>query len=75
MISYNIYIWHAFIVLRLKDWHIPPYSSALPNQSGEQPWQTVYTWLSILAAVIAGAAATYLIEKPCAKLILRKKAD
>ncbi len=75
MISYNIYIWHAFIALRLKEWHIPPYTAANPNQAGEQPWQTLFTWLSIFAAVAAGALATHLIEKPFAKLILRKKAS
>jgi peptidoglycan/LPS O-acetylase OafA/YrhL len=74
MISYNIYIWHAFLMLRLKEWHIPPYTSVNPNMAGEQPWQTLFTWLAMLAAIAAGALATHLIEKPCAKLLLRKKA-
>ncbi len=63
-ISYNFYIWHQFLALRLKDWHIPDYSSELPNQAGEQPWQLRYTLLCFLAAGLAGAAATYLWEKP-----------
>ena len=45
----------------------------LPNQAGEQPWQLHYTLVSLGAALILGALVTYLIERPCAKLILRKK--
>lgn len=73
MISYNIYIWHAYAALRLKEWRIPPYTAAQPNQAGEQPWQSLYTWLCMAAAIALGALATYLIEKPAARLLTRKK--
>lgn len=73
MISYNVYIWHAYAALRLKEWHIPPYTNPLPNQAGEQPWQLQYTLLSMAVAVVLGALVTYLIERPAARLILRKK--
>ena len=72
MISYNIYIWHALIALRLKEWHIPPYSAASTNQTGEQPWQSQFTWLSMVAAIAVGALATHLIEQPCSRFILRQ---
>jgi len=71
MISYNVYIWHAYAAIKLKEWQIPPYTAAMPNQAGEQPWQTQYTWLAIGTAIVIGALVTYLIEKPCAWLILR----
>ena len=73
MISYNFYIWHAYAALRLKEWHIPPYQNAMPNQASEQPWQTLYTLLSMAVAVGLGALFTYLVERPAAKAILRKR--
>ena len=73
MISYNVYIWHAYAAVRMKEWHIPAYENALPNQAGEQPWQLHYTLLSMAVAVALGALVTYLIEQPAAKLILGKK--
>lgn len=72
-ISYNLYIWHQFIALRLKDWHIPAYTAELPNQAGEQPWQTRYTLLCFLAAIAVGAVFTYLWEKPIARWARQKK--
>lgn len=73
MISYNVYIWHAYAALQLKEWHIPDYANPLPNQAGEQPWQTQYTLLCMAVAVLIGALVTYLIEKPAARLILRPR--
>lgn len=73
MISYNVYIWHAYAALKLKAWRIPPYLNPHPNQAGEQPWQLHYTLISMGTALLLGALITYLIERPCAKLILRKK--
>jgi peptidoglycan/LPS O-acetylase OafA/YrhL len=70
-ISYNFYIWHQFLALRLKDWHLPPYVSDLPNQAGEQPWQSQYTLLCFAAAIALAAAITYLVEKPLTKKMLR----
>ncbi|MCD7749169.1 MAG: acyltransferase [Oscillospiraceae bacterium] len=67
-ISYNYYIWHQFLACRLKDWHIPAYTSLLPNQAMEQPWQIQYTLLCFLAAGVAAAAITYLWEKPLYRL-------
>lgn len=72
-ISYNVYIWHAYAAIKMKEWHIPAYVNPSPNQAGEQPWQLHYTLLSLGAAVALGALITYCIERPAAKLILRKK--
>ena len=66
-ISYNFYIWHQFLACRLKDWHIPPYASQLPNQAGEQPWQRRYTLLCFIAAGVLATAITYLFERPIQK--------
>ena len=66
-ISYNFYIWHAHIALRLRAWHIPPYESEVPQSAGEQPWQTLYTCLCFIAALAVAAAVTYLWERPMSR--------
>ena len=63
-LSYGFYIWHQFLACRLKDGHIPSYTSELPNQTGEQPWQTLYMLLCPLAALAVSAGVTYAIEQP-----------
>lgn len=63
-ISYNFYIWHQVIAIRLKELHIPAYAADLPNKAGEQPWQTRYTWLCFLAAAAIATAITFLLERP-----------
>ena len=73
MISYNVYIWHSYAAIKLKEWHIPPYENPLPNQVGEQTWQTLYTLLCFATAILLGALATYLIEKPAARLLLKPR--
>lgn len=67
MVSYNFYIWHAQLMLRLRSWHIPPYESDMPQSAGEQPWQTQYTILCFIVAFAAAVLLTFLIEKPAAK--------
>ena len=63
-ISYNFYIWHQFLAVRLREWHIPPYTSDFPYESGEQPWQLQYMLICFLAAGLLAAALTFLWEKP-----------
>ena len=69
-ISYNLYIWHQVIAVQLKVNKIPYWEGdTLPNIAGNRPWMYKYTLIAVLAAFAAAIAATYLIEKPCAKLI------
>lgn len=74
-ISYNYYIWHQFLACRLKDWRIPAYVSALPNQAMEQPWQIQYTILCFLAAGLVAAALTYCWERPLYRRGLKNIVD
>lgn len=73
-VSFNFYIWHQFLAVKLKEWHIPPYVSETPNMAGEQPWQTQYTLMCFAAALLTAILITYLVEKPCARLI-KSRAD
>ena len=72
-ISFSFYMWHQFLALRLKDWHIPAYVSDAPNQAGEQPWQLRYTLACFFLAALLAAAFTYLWEKPLRRRGLAKR--
>ena len=82
-VSYNFYIWHSTALLKLKAWHIPYYpdapegAAAWPQSAGGEPWhfawQVKYTVLFWACALLLAAFFTYLIEKPTAKQLLRKK--
>lgn len=71
-ISYNFYIWHQLVAVRLKMAHIPAYASDSPNMAGEQPWQSRYTLLCFAFAIAAAALLTYCWEKPVNKWGLKR---
>lgn len=72
-ISFNLYIYHQFIAVKLKELKIPFYSGdELPNVAGNKTWQWEYTILCIVISVIVAIIMTYLVEKPLAKLIKKK---
>ena len=72
-VSFSFYMWHQFLALRLKDWHIPPYAADAPNQAGEQPWQTRYTLACFLGGILLAAALTFLWERPLRRWGLRER--
>lgn len=81
-ISLNIYIWHMFFALKFKEWRIPWYPdntqglSAWPqsgNFEGKLTWQLMYLFLCLAATIITATLVTYFVEKPIAKLLLKKK--
>ena len=68
-ISFNFYIWHQWLAVKLKELRIPPYlAEENPNQAGEMPWQLNYTLLCFAVALVFATLMTYLIEKPGARL-------
>ncbi len=68
-ISYNFYIWHQYLAVKLREMHLPPYFTALPQRDEGLAWQRRYTLYCWAAALIAAVLATYLIEKPFARLL------
>ncbi|MBR7062248.1 MAG: acyltransferase [Clostridia bacterium] len=69
-ISYNLYIWHQVIAVKLKEHKIPYWEGEqLPNIADDRSWMHKYTFIVALAAIAAAIAVTYVIEKPFAKLI------
>ena len=67
-ISYNLYIWHFWLMLRLRAWHIPPYTDEMPQRAGEMPWQLHYTLLCFAGALAMGTLVTYAWERPLNRL-------
>ena len=71
--SFSFYIWHQWLAVHLKQWHIPPYQSAAdPNQAGEMPWQLHYTLLCFAAALLLAVLIHQFIEKPAARWMDRR---
>ena len=72
-ISYNFYIWHQWLAVKLKAWRVPPYRAEInPNMAGEMPWQLHYTLLCFASALMLATALTYLVERPAARIGLRR---
>ena len=71
-ISYNFYIWHQYIAVRLKQLNIPPSISDMPNVAAEQPWQWIYTILSFVVPFVVALILTYVIDKWFMGLFKRK---
>jgi peptidoglycan/LPS O-acetylase OafA/YrhL len=70
-ISYNLYLYHQFIAVKLKEYRIPYWAGDTPpNQTGDSVWQWKYQILCILVSALAAIATTYLVERPIAKKIL-----
>ena len=71
LISYNVYIWHQWLAVKLKEWKIPYWTGEKPpNMTGDTRWQWAYTALILIGTFALAIAATYLIEHPAAKRIM-----
>ena len=75
VISYNWYIWHQYIAVKLKQYHIPYWEGDTPpNQLDDRVWMWKYQILIVVVSLIVATFLTYLFEKPVAnKLLDRKK--
>ncbi len=67
-ISYNFYIWHQYLAVKLKVWRVPPYTSELPQMYEGRAWQLRYTLWCFAAAFAAAAVFTYGVERPAYRL-------
>lgn len=68
-ISYNFYIWHQWLAVKIKEWGIVPSLNEEPWVAGEYAWQVPYTVVCFLGALLMASAVTFLIEKPAARLL------
>ena len=70
-ISFNAYIWHQVLAVKLKAWRFPPYVSDSPNSAGEMPWQWTYTVACFAISIILSIAITYLYDAPITKKLTK----
>ena len=68
-ISYQVYMWHMWIALRLKDFHIPEYAAERPMD--DPAWRFPYLMLSLALSLIAAVFMTYCVERPLSRLLLK----
>lgn len=72
LISYNLYLWHQFIALYMKDNKVPPYKIPDPSKSSfpmqDQLWQFQYTLYAIVFGIVVAALISRYIERPLLKL-------
>ena len=68
-ISYQVYMWHMFIALRLKELRIPNYTTE--RAMDDLAWRPKYVLLSLILTMIVSVAMTYLAERPLSKLLLK----
>ena len=72
LISFNAYIWHQVLSVKLKEWKIPNYTAQSPNQAGETPWQIHYTLLCFALSILLATLITYLFERPMTQKLTKK---
>ena len=70
-ISFQFYIWHQYLAVKLRDWGIPYSVYESPNRESDKIWQWQYTLLCFGLALAVAIAVTYLIERPIQRLMLR----
>lgn len=72
-ISFNLYIWHQFLAVKLKELRIPPWSGDLPpNQTGDKVWMWQYFILIWVVGVAAAVLVSFFIEMPAAAWLTKK---
>lgn len=69
-ISYNLYIWHQFIAVKLKEYHIPFWQGEQsPNLLNDRIWMWKYQLTIIFMSIIVASLLTYCFEKPISKFL------
>ena len=69
-ISYQIYLWHAWYALRLKEWHIPPY--ATERAMDDEAWRWPFLWLCLALTLATALLLTYGFERPISRFAMRR---
>ena len=70
VISFNLYIYHQFIAVKLKELRIPYWKGSVPpNLYDDYKWMWTYFILCVVISIIVAIIMTYLVEKPMSKYI------
>ena len=68
----NYYLIHQTLAVHLRRMGFPPSASPMPNQVGEQPWQTQYTLAVFGLSLLAAILVTYGVEKPAGRWLEKR---
>lgn len=72
-ISYNLYIWHQILAVKLKQYRIPYWEGEdAPNITGDKIWQWKYQGIVIVVSVLVAVIVTYGFEIPIRKFWERR---
>ena len=74
-ISFQFYMYHQFLAVRLRELKFVPSASETPWSASERHWQVSYTLICFALAIIVSALITYLFEKPIARAFRRKMSE
>ena len=67
-VSYQVYMWHMWTALRLKDFRIPDYVTERPMD--DYAWRWPYMVLCCALTLVVSVFMTYCVEKPISKYCL-----
>ena len=70
--SFNYYIWHQFIAVKMCEWGLPYSASPQPNLDADKPWQWAYTLCAFGFPLIVSVVLTFGFERPIARYGARK---
>ncbi len=80
LLSYNLYLWHQTVMLKLKAWRLPPYPDggpdayAWPQSASGAPWHSAWQWqyaaLFWSVSFALAALGTFCFERPVSRLLL-----
>jgi len=72
-ISFNFYIWHQYISVKLRAWNFPYSEYENPNMFGVLKWQWQYTIAAFGISIVFAFLVTWLYEKKLMPLLLKDK--
>lgn len=73
-VSYNFYIWHQYIAVKCKEWHIPHWEGDVPpNMTNDRPWMWKYQILVTVLSLAAAFAVTYGLERPVSNALKKRR--
>ena len=67
-ISYQVYLWHMWLALWLKDLHLPQYATERPMD--DPLWRFPYMMFCIAATLAVSIALTYGFERPIHRALM-----
>lgn len=73
-ISFNLYLWHQWLAVKLRIWHFPPYEG---DPHLDSTWQWQHMLLSFVLSLAVAVVFTYGVERSVGRLLTgwRKRKD